>query len=373
MMARTVLVNASYAPSLVNFRGPLIRAMVAAGHRVHASAPVLSGETAKAVAALGAEPHAVPLARTGLNPLADLGYMRAIRRLVRETGADLVLGYTIKPCIWGSLAARAEGVESASLVTGLGYAFIPGKGLVRRLVAGLSRRLWRAATGANRVVIFQNPDDRADFIAAGALGDPAKARMVDGSGVDTAHFAPAPLPPEASFLMIARLLGNKGVREYGEAAARLSGEGLPARFRLAGFFDEGPDGIDRAEFDRWCAAGLEYLGPLDDVRGAIAEANVYVLPSYREGTPRTVLEAMAMGRAVITTDAPGCRETVRPGETGLLLPVRDSAATADAMRTLAADPALRLRMGEAGRRFCEEKYAVEKVNRAMLTYLGLSA
>lgn len=372
MMARTILVNASYAPSLVNFRGPLIRAMVAAGHRVHASAPGLSGEMAATVAALGAEPHAVPLARTGLNVFADLDYLRAIRRLIRKTGADLVFGYTIKPCIWGSLAARAEGVESASLVTGLGYAFIPGKGLVRGLVAGLSRLLWRAATGANRVVIFQNPDDRDDFIAAGALGDPAKARMVDGSGVDTRHFTPVPLPHRASFLMIARLLCNKGVREYGEAAVQLAKEGVPARFRLAGYFDEGSDGIDRADLERWCAAGLDYLGPLDDVRGAIAEANVYVLPSYREGTPRTVLEAMAMGRAVITADAPGCRETVRPGETGLLVLVRDTAATADAMRALAADPDLRLLMGQAGRRFCEHKYAVDKVNCTMLTHLGLS-
>jgi glycosyltransferase involved in cell wall biosynthesis len=372
MTCRSILVNASYAPSLVNFRGPLIAAMVAEGHRVHASAPGLVGEAAEQVTALGAVPHDVPLTRAGLNPLGDYRYFRAIRQVIRDSGADLVLGYTIKPCIWGSFAARAEGVESASLITGLGFAFIPGKGLVRRAVGQASRLLYRRATSANRVVIFQNPDDRADFLAAGALSDPVKARLVDGSGVDMAHFAAAPLPTEPRFLMISRLLGNKGVREYGEAAALLLREGIKARFALAGFFDAGPDSIAKSELEGWQAAGLDYLGALDDVRPALADANVYVLPSYREGTPRTVLEAMAMGRAVITTDAPGCRETVREGETGLLVPVRDVAATAAAMRRLAGDVQARQSMGAAGLAYCREKYAVEKVNLAMLSHLGLS-
>ncbi|MEP6868611.1 MAG: glycosyltransferase family 4 protein [Novosphingobium sp.] len=371
MKSRTILVNASYAPSLVNFRGPLIAAMVAAGHRVHASAPDLVGDAADRVRRLGAVPHNVPLSRAGLNPVADLGYYRAMRRLVRETHADLVMGYTIKPCIWGSLAAQAEGVESASLITGLGFAFIPGKGLVRQLVGRASRWLYARATAGNRVVIFQNPDDRQDFIAARALADAGKARLVNGSGVDMVHFTPAPLPETPRFLMISRLLGNKGVREYGAAAALLLREGVQAHFALAGFFDEGQDGIAPAELEQWRAAGLDYLGPLEDVRPALADCSVYVLPSYREGTPRTVLEAMATGRAVITTDAPGCRETVRDGVTGLLVPVRDVEATAAAMHRLALDAEARRSMGAAGLAYCAEKYAVERVNAAMLEHLGL--
>ena len=371
MKRRTILVNASYAPSLINFRGPLIRAMIAAGHMVHASAPGLREDAAEQVAALGAIPHEVPLIRAGLNPAADYQYYRAVRKVIRRSGADLVLGYAIKPCIWGSLAAQAEGIESASLITGLGFAFIPGKGLVRQVVGQLSRRLYRRATTANRVVIFQNPDDRADFIAAGALADPAKARLVDGSGVDMAHYAPTALPADPRFLMISRLLGNKGVREFSMAASRLLSEGIDAQFALAGFFDEGRDSITHAELDQWRAAGLTYLGPLDDVRPALAAASVYVLPSYREGTPRTVLEAMAMGRAVITTDAPGCRETVRDGETGLMIPVRDVSATAAAMRVLASDSQARSDMGAAGLTYCRQKYAVEKINAAMLAHLGL--
>ena len=371
MKRRTILVNASYAPSLVNFRGPLIAAMVAAGHEVHASAPGLRGDIAKQIAALGAIPHEVQLSRAGLNPAADWAYCRSVRRLIRTSKADLVLGYTIKPCIWGSLAAKAEGIESASLITGLGFAFIPGKGLLRQLVNRVSRGLYRRATAANRVVIFQNPDDQADFIAAGAFAEPAKARLVNGSGVDMAYFTPAPLPDEAHFLMISRLLGNKGVREYGEAATLLLQEGTSAQFALAGYFDEGPDSITRSALERWQSVGMTYLGPLDDVRPAIAAASVYVLPSYREGTPRTVLEAMAMGRAVITAEAPGCREAVRDGETGLLVPVKDVAATTDAMRRLAASAEARCARGSAGLEYCREKYAVEKVNAAMLAHLGL--
>lgn len=371
MAGRTILINGSYAPSLVNFRGPLICALVAQGHRIHASAPDLVGAQADAVRALGAEPHDVPLARTGLNPLADLRYATAIRRLIRDCSIDYVLGYTIKPCIWGSLAAGMSGVPSASLVTGLGLAFMPASGFKQKAVQAVSRRLWRMATARNKVVIFQNPDDRQDFVASGALADPGKTRLVDGSGVDMAHFARAPLPTEPVFLMISRLLGNKGVREYAEAAVRLLDRGVKARFLLAGFHDDSLDAVTPPEVAAWEAKGLEYLGPLDDVRPTLARCSVYVLPSYREGTPRTVLEAMAMGRPVITTDAPGCRETVRHGENGLLVPVGDIDATAEVMLQLATDGDMRAEMGARGFVMCAGRYAVERVNAAMIAHLGL--
>lgn len=372
MAKQTILVNASYAPSLTNFRGPLLSAMVAAGHEVHASSPGLNGALAEKLQEIGVTPHDIPLDRAGFNPLSDIAYFRAMSRLVRDVSPGIVLGYTIKPCIWGSLAARVNKVQSHSLITGLGYAFISGNGLRQKIVGAISRTLWRISTVANTTVIFQNPDDQRDFIAAGALADPVKARLVSGSGVDMAHYARADLPPSPVFLMIARLLGNKGVREYGQAATMLIKQGVAAEFRLAGFFDEGPDGISQAELREWQDAGLVYLGLLDDVRPAIAEASVYVLPSYREGTPRSVLEAMSMGRPVITSDAPGCRETVIPGQTGLLVPARDPQATADAMSALAQDRTLRTRMGEAGYDLCLRKYAVERVNQTMFEHLGLS-
>lgn len=366
----TILVNASYAPSLLDFRGPLLRRMASEGHRVHASAPGLTADVADKIRALGAVPHNVHLQRTGQNPLADLAYCREIFTLIRALSVDLVMGYTIKPCIWGSLAARLAGVDSVSLVTGLGYAFIDRGGARQRAMRALTVRLWGAATSANRVVIFQNPDDRDDFIEAGALAQPDKARLVDGSGVDMNHFQRMPLPAGGRFLMIARLLGNKGVREYAEAAAILLREGVDASFKLAGYFDEGPDGISESELAEWCAAGLQYLGPLEDVRPALADCSVFVLPSYREGLPRTVLEAMATGRAIITSDAPGCRHAVVDGESGWLVPTRAIPPLVAAMRMLAGAEAKRAAMGDAAYDRCRRIYAVERVNDAMLTHLG---
>lgn len=366
-----VLVNSSYGQSLVNFRARLIEQLVAAGHQVHVTAPDFDDALVARLEGMGAQPHQVPLARTGIGPLSDLRYASRIRRLIREIGADLVLSYTSKPNIWASLAAGSLGVRSASLITGLGYAFIEGGGVKRKLVSTASRILYRLATARNYVVIFQNPDDRADFIAAGCLGERSKARLINGSGVDLDFYSPSPLPDRPIFLMIARLLGAKGVREYAAAASQILSRRTDARFLLAGYRDEGPDCIAAGELDGWIGDGIEYLGPLDDVRPAIRQSSVYVLPSYREGTPRSVLEAMAMGRPIITTDVPGCRETVVDGKNGLLVPPRDRESLAAAMESLIEQPHLRAEMGARSLELCRSKYDVEEVNAALLEHLGL--
>ena len=367
-----VLLNGSYAPSLIRFRGPFISAMVARGHQVHCTAPDIPEEVRTQLEAIGATCEFVPLQRTGSSGVSDLKYFRALRAIIRARNPDLVLGYTIKPNIWGSLAAKSVGVQSASLVTGLGFAFIArGGGAGRRVVQALARRLYARATAANRVVIFQNGDDRDDFVAAGSLADPGKARMVNGSGVDVAHYEPAPLPDAPVFLLIARLLWSKGIAEYVEAGRAVMAAVPGARVRLAGFLDPGPDGATEHDLAGWRAAGVEFLGELSDVRAAISEASVYVLPSWREGTPRTVLEAMAMGRPVITTDAPGCRDTVLDGCNGLLVPTHDAPALARAMIRLAGDPAERARMGTRGRAIAEERYDVHRVNEVLMDHLGL--
>ena len=366
----TIVLNASHGLSLINFRGRLIERMIALGHEVHVTAPEFE-KVEPALRSMGAIPHLMPLAKTGLNPLADLRYFRAVRSLLKTVKADLAVNYTIKPNIWGSLAAGSLGVRSASMVTGLGYAFSEGAGAKARLVALAARALFRAATAANEVVVFQNPDDEADFIAAGCLGNPAKARRTNGSGVDLDYFSPTALPDQPIFLMIARLLGAKGVREYGAAALQILSRRSDARFLLAGFRDGGPDCIHPRELDAWIEGGVEYLGPLDDVRPAMRQASVFVLPSYREGTPRSVLEAMAMGRPIITTDVPGCRETVVDGSNGLLVPPRDSEALAAAMESLIEQPGLRSEMGVRGLELCRSKYNVDEVTTALLEHLGL--
>jgi glycosyltransferase involved in cell wall biosynthesis len=371
-----ILILGSAAPSLVNFRGPLIEALLARGLEVHAAAPGLRGDAKVRswLEARGAVCHDAPFARTGLNPFHDLRALVRLRRLMRRVSPDLVFSYSIKPNIWGGLAAASLGIPSVALVNGLGYAFADTEraSATQRFVRVIVRRLYRAATDRNRKVIFQNPDDRDDFIAAGCLGDPSKAGLVNGSGVDMAHYARAPLPEAPVFLMIARLLNAKGVREYAEAAAAFRKRHPQARCLLAGPFDPGPDGISPRDLDAWVAGGLEYLGALDDVRPALAQARIYVLPSfYREGTPRSVLEAMAMGRAIVTTDVPGCRETIRHGVEGYLVPPRDATALADAMDLMLREPARTTQMAEAAFARAQEKYDVGSVNREMMNLLGL--
>jgi glycosyltransferase involved in cell wall biosynthesis len=367
-----ILLNGSYAPSLTNFRGDFIRAMIARGFDVHVSAPDIPAEIRAEVEAYGASVHQSCVDRAGMNIRNDVRYLLEMRRLVKSIQPDIVVGYTIKPNIWGGLAARLAGTASISMVTGLGYAFgESGNNLRGRVIGTLSRRLYRLATSGNKAVIFQNPDDRDDFIAAGCLSDTAKVRMTNGSGVNVTQFTPTPLADQPIFLLIGRLLKAKGVREYAEAGLRLLGERADCRVQIAGFIDDGPDSITPEELDVWIKGGIEFLGSLDDVRPALAAATVYVLPSYREGTPRTVLEAMASARAVITTDAPGCRETVKNGETGLLVQPRDADALYKAMVQLADDPKLRAKFGAEGRKYCEEKYDVAKVNDTLIGHLEL--
>lgn len=366
-----ILINGSHPQYLVNLRGPLVRDLVARGYRVHVSSPDLEGSYHDEAVKLGAIPHNVPLRRTRVSIWGDIAYHNFLHGLIRETGADFVLNYTIKPNIWGSLAARRAGVRSASMVTGLGFAFIEGRGALRAMTQRIAQRLYRMATNANSHVVFQNPDDLADFVAAGCLGDSAKAVMVNGSGLDLGHYAVAPLPAEPVFLSLARLLRSKGLEEYADAAARVRAEIPEARFLLAGMLDTGPDAVSREELDRWIESGIEYLGHLNDVRPAIAQASAFVLPSWREGTPRTVLEAMSMGRPIVTTDAPGCRETTTNGVNGYLIPVRDSRALAEAMIRLGRDAELRSTMAAESRLIAERKYAVDKVNQDLIEKLGL--
>lgn len=349
----------------------MIRDLIALGHEVHVSAPDIGGPTLESLDALGAKSHSLKLDRSGLNPLADLRYFWDMLALIRRIQPRLVVNYTIKPNIWGSLAARLAGIPACSMVTGVGYMMIESKGAKQRAVQSIAKRLYAIALSKNRVVIFQNNDDVEDFVKA-RIVDRAQVRTVRGSGVNLSHFRPVPPPSSAVFLMIARLLKSKGALQYAMAARDVKRLFPEARFLLVGMRDTGPDGISESELGDWSDYGVEYLGPLADVRPAIAQASVYVLPSYyREGTPRSTLEAMAMGRAVITTDAPGCRETVRHGENGLLVPVRDVDALRDAMIRLIENDGERAAMGQASLAMARQLFDVNKVNKQLFRHIGL--
>lgn len=375
MRPQRVALVASYAPSLRLFRKSLIEAMRAAGHEVLALAPELDPALSADLQTIGAEPLEIPLSRTGLNPFSDLASLRALTNLFREHSPDVVMGYTPKPSIYASLAARRAGVPRIiPMVTGLGYAFLEGGGLKARLVRQVTTALYARAFAASHGVVFHNADDRAVLNKAGCLPPDLQTFVVSGSGVDLNHFSAAPLPPVSqglTFLMIARLVGYKGIAEYVEAAAAIKRQSPASRFLLAGPEESGPAGYPLGKLSG-AGSPIEYLGAVDDVRPLLAQAHIYVLPSYGEGMPRTVLEALATGRPIITTDARGCRETVTPGKNGLLVTPRDAASLADAMTAMLKRPDGLVAMAGESRRLAEQKFDVEKVNQAMLDAMGLS-
>lgn len=370
-----VLLLASSAKSLTLFRGPLIRSMVEGGHAVVGCAPQPDPDVAAELAAIGASFETYPLQRTGTNPVADLWTIVSLARLFRRLRPDVVLAYTQKPMIYGGMATRLAGVPAFfPMVTGLGYVFTEAGGRSRRFLQELTSGLFWIGLRHARVVFFFNRDDVEEFRRRRIVDRTQRLVRVDGSGIDLDHYRPMPLPAGPPvFLLIARLLADKGIREYVAAAQALRARYPQARFELLGPVDPNPAAIKLDEVEAWVRDGsIDYLGETRDVRPYLARTTVYVLPSYREGIPRTVLEAMATGRPVVTTDAPGCRETVLPGETGFLVPPRDSVALAAALERFITEPALAETMGSAGLEFVRRRFAVGAVNAVLLQHLGLS-
>lgn len=366
-----ILMAASLTRSLVNFRGGLIRELAARGHEVVACGPEEDGEGA--VAALGARFVRVPMRRRGTNPLSDVKLMRAYAHLMRRERPDVVLCYTIKPNVYAPRAARRAGVgRVVAMVEGLGEAFLPQRGL-RALAAWAGRALYRLSMRHCDRVIFLNGDDEELFARRGIIR-PVQAARVNGTGLDVERFAPAALPDKPVFLMISRLMLQKGVRDYLDAARIAKKQCPDARFLLLGAPEEGAGGLSLADIEPFVRDGtVDLLDEVRDVRPIIARASVIVLPSYREGLPRTPMEGMAMGRAIIVSDCAGCRDIVVPGENGLMVSVGDVHALSAAMVQLAGDPELCAAMGRAGRAICVERYEQGKVNRAMMEIMGAEA
>ncbi len=365
-----LVVIGSLAESLVNFRGDLLRELVSRGHEVVGAAPEGPAWVAETLEAWGVRFAPLPMQRTGSSLRQDLRLYLALRRLFATEKPDAVLGYTIKPVAYGSLAARAAGVRRiGAMITGLGYAFMPAPALGQRVVQAVARRLLGAGLACCDTVFFQNPDDEAEFRRRELLPAAAKVVRINGSGVSVERYAQAPWPDgPLCFLFIGRLIRDKGIGEYIEAAAAVKRAFPQVRCRVVGPLDSNPSSLKASELEAAQAAGaIEYLGALRDVRPVLREAHVLVLPSYREGTPRTVLEAMATGRPALTTDAPGCRETIEPGVSGWLVPPRDAGALSQAMLELCRSPIDELRRaGGQARQRAEDIYDVRKVNQVLI-------
>ena len=372
------LLIAGFADSLINFRWDLICALQAKGLEVHVAAPEISSSptTLEKLRNNGVFAHDVPMQRTGTNPIEDFKTLIALRQLMQQVRPDYVMAYTIKPVIYGMLAAASTGVPNrAALITGLGYAFQDSEGSTKQnLIRRVTRQLYARALSAADLTFFQNEDDQKLFTDLGIIRPGQNTVVVNGSGVNTEKFSPQPLPEgdEVHFLLIGRLLKDKGVREYVEAARRVKQQYPQAVFNLVGFLDSNPSSVTQQELDQWVNEGtVKFWGKLSDVRPAINACHVFVLPSYREGTPRTVLEAMATARAIITTDAPGCRQTVENGYNGWLVPVQSAEKLAEAMERFLSEPALIQQMGQASLEIARNKYDVNIINDFMLNQLKI--
>ncbi|MET3214646.1 UNVERIFIED_ORG: glycosyltransferase involved in cell wall biosynthesis [Burkholderia territorii] len=356
------------------YRHGLIRALVARGAEVIVIAP--HDRTVPLLEQMGCRYVALAVASKGTSPREDLGTLAALARHYRALRPDLVFHYTIKPNIYGSVAAWLARVPSIAVTTGLGYVFIQ-----KSRAASVAKRLYRFAFRFPHEVWFLNRDDLATFTDERLLAHPERARLLHGEGVDLEQFSPVPLPGGDGpvFILIGRLLWDKGVREYVEAA-RLVRERFPrARFQLLGPLGvDNPSAIGRADVDAWVDEGIvEYLGEAHDVRPHIAAADCVVLPSYREGVPRTLMEASAMGRPIVATDVPGCRDVVTDGETGFLCRVRDSASLAEQLnRMIALGPQGRAAMGARGRHKVaaefDEQQVVERYRETIHSLTGFT-
>ncbi|WP_342366248.1 glycosyltransferase family 4 protein [Allopusillimonas ginsengisoli] len=346
----------------LSHRLPVALGAKAAGYDVHIA--TMNGPAVADILRHGLAHHVIPMSRSGKNPVQECRSIHALWQLFRRLRPDVVHGVTIKPVLYGGIAARLAGVPGyVAAISGLGFIFTrPRKGVdVLRTAAAV---LYRLALGhRNSRVIFQNTNDR-DVLRKLGVVRPEQVVMVRGSGVDLDKFRYVPEPDGAPVaIMAARLLEDKGVREYVEAAQLAAGDDSGLRWLLVGSPDPGnPASITQAQYDHWRKEGVvQCMGERSDVEQLYADAHIVVLPSYREGLPKSLVEAAAAGRAVVTTDVPGCRDAIEPDVSGLLVPPRDAVALADAVLRLAQEADLRRSMGAAGRRLAEREFDVRRI------------
>lgn len=354
--ARKVVLSVNTSWNVVNFRSGLIKALHSRGYEVSVVAP-RDSHSAR-ISDLGCRYIAIDMDNSGMSPFRDVKLMWNYWRIIRQERPDIFIGFTIKPNIFGSISSHLNKVPVINNISGLGTAFVRG-GILRKIVQVLYRR----ALSRSRRVFFQNSDDRSLFIDEKLVRE-EQALLLPGSGVNLDHFSPASREPsqlnEIVFILVARLLWDKGVGEF-VAAARLVREKVPtARFQLLGFLDvENRTAVPRESLEKWVDEGLiEYLGATDDVRPFLQAADCVVLPSYREGTPRSLLEGGAMGKPLIATNVPGCKEVIDHASNGLLCRARDAEDLANKMIDFATmDHSSRVVMGRKSREKVEMKFS----------------
>jgi len=364
-----ILVFAGFSKSLIHFRKELLERMIRNGHEVIAVGPEDNYKTE--IENIGVKFIQLKFNRLAVNPLLDLKLIYQLSKLMKSEKPDVFFGYTIKPVIYGTIAARLSGVKRRySMVTGIGSLFISSNKKTG-ILKSIAKKLYKLGFIFNEKVFFQNNDDIEEFVKMKLIPN-EKCILVNGSGVNLDQYTASPLPNKNIFLFVGSVMGDKGIREYIEAANLVKLENSDAEFWIVGPMDNRISGISEKEMDDYVNSGLiNYFGAVDNVKNYLDKCRYFVLPSYREGTPRSVLEAMAKGRPIITTDAPGCRETVINNVNGFLVPIKDYKVLSEKMLWMMKNPVKVEKMSKESLSLVKEKYEVQKINRQMLKVMGL--
>ena len=371
-----ILIIASYGPSLINFRLPLIKKLLFKGYEISVASPVenFSSNLQNELKDLGINVNFFSLSRTGLNFFRDCKSILEIFKIIKNSKPNIIISYTAKPVIYTGLILKFfPKIIYYPLITGLGFAFIDRYSIKHKILKYFIVKLYREGLKSSKKIIFQNKDDQGLFFKLKIIRQKNLSDVVNGSGVDLNAYPLSSLPSKPVFLMISRLLIDKGVREYVEAAKIVRSRFSGVTFQLVGYLDKNPSAISANELQSWINKGdIEYLGEVKSVQSVLKLCKYYVLPSYREGTPRSTLEALSTGRPIITTDVPGCRETVIHEKNGLLVPVKDSVALANAMIRLLNETDKNIeRMAKESFLIAQNKYEINKVNQSMLNMMDL--
>ena len=366
-----VMVLSSFTTSLFWFRIDMMKSFINAGYEVVAVGDGAEDEWAEKFHEIGIRYRQIHVERNGTNPLRDLVTLKELYRLLKEERPDKIFSYQAKTVIYGGIAARILGIENVyPLIAGVGSVFL-GDSVKKKLVRAILVIEYKLGLKKAQRVFFQNRDDLKVFTSCGILHED-KVVMLHGSGVNLDKFPPTALPDAPGFLCISRLIRDKGVCEYLDAAREIHKRHPEVRCVLVGPFDTNPSAIKPEDLQPYLDDGsIEYVGEQKDVSPYLQACSAYVLPSYHEGTPKTVLEAMASCRAVITTDAPGCRETVTDGINGYLVPVKDVSAIVEAMEKIIDNAVKTAEMAKAARMIAEDKYDVNKVNLEIRRTMGI--
>lgn len=366
-----IAVLSSHTSSLFWFRMDMMKEFVNKGHSVIAVGPEPENDWIEKFKECGIEYRQLFVERNGVNPISDLKTYQELHQFMKYEQPDKIFAYQAKTIVYGALAAKANGItEIYPLIAGLGSIF-RGNGFKNLIIKTVMKVQYRVACKVSKRVFFQNHDDKNEFVNNRLIAE-YKTVMINGSGVNLDKFKPHPLPDTPAFLFIGRLIKDKGILEYLEACKQLKNQYPEVRCLLVGPYDSNPSALQPNELQPYIDNNIvEYFGEQNDVRPYIAQCSTYVLPSYHEGTPKTVLEAMATGRSIITSDAPGCRETVTHGHNGYLVKVKDIDDLVNKMKILILDPSMNKSMADSSLTLAKEKYDVKLINKSIMKTMEL--